>query len=93
MLYITAARERGSAGLLLRVWVHEILPLPVGTLEVVFGLQESLCECFFRGDVLQEELSFSALGGTKEIILDDFHRQSQAVDEEVVWCMSGLNLY
>lgn len=43
--------------------------------------------------MLQEELSFSALGGTKEIILDDFHRQSQAVDEEVVWCMSGLNLY
>lgn len=55
--------------------------------------QESLCECFFRGDVLQGELSFSALGGTKEVTLDDFHCQSQAVDEEVVWCMSGLSLY
>lgn len=30
MFYIIAARERGSAGLLLKVWVHEIHPIACG---------------------------------------------------------------
>lgn len=55
--------------------------------------QNHLCECFFQGDVLQGELSFSALGGTKEVTLDGFHCQSHAADEEVVWYVSGLSLY
>lgn len=59
--------------------------------------QNNLCECFLRGDGLQGELSFSALGRTKEVTLDDFHSQwkawSQAVDKEVVWYVAGLSLY
>lgn len=43
--------------------------------------------------MLQGELSFSALGGTKEVTLDNFHCQSQAVDEEVVWYVSSLRVY
>lgn len=42
--------------------------------------------------MLQGELSFSALGGTKEVTLDDFHCQSQAGDEEISMCLLSVHI-